>query len=320
MTATLASTDPILATFAEEVGDSGPVAIAGSRTRWSLGGDVAEEARILSAPTGIVEYSPEEMTVTVRAGTTVADLHRALAEKGQRSALPDRGGTVGGALAVGENDIRSLGRGMIRTSLLQVRYVSAEGRIVSSGGPTVKNVSGFDLPRLIVGSLGTLGLLAEAIIRTNPIPAVSRWVSAPTCDPLAVFDALLAPSAVLWDGTTTWVQLEGHQADVDAQHRALAQHGTFDEVSLSGDEPPVDLPDHRWSLAPSDLLGLADGAVGSGRDVGRFVAAIGLGLAFADIPQPRRKPTPEVTMIADRLKQNFDPTGRLNPGRDPGSK
>ena len=82
------------------------------------------------------------MTILVRAGTTVADLHATLAEHGQRTGLPERGGTIGGALAVGENHLCALGRGRVREALLQVRYVSAEGRIVTSGGPTVKNVSG----------------------------------------------------------------------------------------------------------------------------------------------------------------------------------
>lgn len=314
MTAMLASQDPVLAAFADEVGESGPVAVAGRRTRWSVGGELAEEARLLTAPTGIVEYSPDEMTVTVRAGTTVAELHDALRVEGQRSALPDRGGTVGGALAVGENDIRSLGRGMVRTSLLQIRYISAEGRLVSSGGPTVKNVSGFDLPRLMVGSLGTLGLFVEAIIRTNPIPSVSRWVRADRCDPLEVQDTLLAPSAVLWDGTSTWVELEGHGADVDAQHRALAGLGTFEEVEVTGDGLPVVLPANRWSLAPSEVVSLAE----PGNP--EFVAAVGLGLVFADQPQQRRTVGSDVEIVAKRLKGNFDPTGRLNPGRNPGMK
>ena len=141
MKATLTVSDPALLAFADEVGETGAIAIEGGRTRWGIGGAPEGNPRILRAPEGIVDYKPEEMTVQVRAGTPVADLHAVLAEKGQRSALPERGGTVGGALAVGENDFRSLGRGRTRESLLQVRYVSAEGKIVSSGGPTVKNLS-----------------------------------------------------------------------------------------------------------------------------------------------------------------------------------
>ena len=296
--------DDVLVEFAAEVGGSGPVAIEGSRTRWSIGGPLAEGTRLLKAPAGILEHIPDEMTVRVRAGTTVADLHAALAEAGQHSALPERGGTVGGALAVGENDLRVMGRGWIRQSVLQVRYVSAEGRVVKGGGPTVKNVSGFDLPRLMVGSLGTLGLLAEVILRTNPIPASSIWISSSDADPFRVSAVALRPSAVLWDGTTTWVSLEGHAADVDDQHGALRGIGTWTTV----DGPP-DLPAHRWALAPADLRSLATHPTGS------YVASIGIGTVFAEQPQPTRVMAPAVADLNRRAKEQFDPTGRLNPGR-----
>lgn len=306
MSATLTVTDAALLAFAEEVGNTDPIAIEGGRTRWDLGGAPTGQPRLIRAPEGIVNYQPEEMTVQVRAGTSVAELHAALAEKGQRTSLPERGGTVGGALAVGENDFRALGRGRIRESLLQVRYVSADGKIVSSGGPTVKNVSGFDLPRLMVGSLGSLGCLAEVILRTNPIPAESRWLRAEAVDAQVVFDSLLHPSAVLTDGTDVWVELEGHGPDVDQQAQVLAGLASFTDA-----EAP-DFPAQRWSMRPSDAVNFepADGE--------RFIATVGLGLVFTDSPAPQSEVDPASAVIADRLKSNFDPTGRLNPGRMPG--
>ena len=310
-TPTLAMDDPVLRDFATEVGDTGPVAVAGARTRWSAGGDLHSDARVIDAPGGIAEYRPEEMTVRVRAGTPVAELHAALAEAGQRTALPERGGTVGGALAVGESDFRALGRGLVRASVLQVRYVSAEGRLINSGGPTVKNVSGFDLPRLMVGSLGTLGLLAEVILRTNPIPAVDRWIGVDGAAPQVVQDALQAPSTVLWDGSTLVVQLEGHPPDVERQAATLAELGITREL----DGPP-DLPPSRWSLPPVEARDLGPD---SPHETGRFVAALGLGLVFAEHDQPVRDLTPGARLVAERLKENFDPTGRLNPGRVPGA-
>jgi len=301
-------TDETLLAFAAEVGDSGPVAVEGGRTRWAAGGEPTPDVRLVTAPTGIVDYVPDEMTVTVRAGTSVADLHAALAEQGQRTALPERGGTVGGALAVGENSVHVLGRGRVRTAALQVRYVSDDGRLVTGGGPTVKNVTGFDLPRLMVGSLGTLGLIAEVILRTNPIPAITRWVGSADVDPFAVLDTVLRPGAVLWNGATTWIELEGHGAAVDAEQQRLAEIGTFIEAA-----GPPPLPKHRWSLEPAAMRSTEQFGDGS------WVASVGVGTVWCDQPQPQRQPDLGVQALGDRIKEQFDPRGRLNPGRTPGS-
>lgn len=307
MSAALVITDQVLLDFAAEVGESGPIAVEGNRTRWHLGGPARESTRLVKAPTGIVEYVPDEMTVRVRCGTTVAELHNALAEKGQRTGLPERGGTVGGALAVGENSLHVLGRGRIREAALQVRYISDDGRVVTGGGPTVKNVTGFDLPRLMVGSLGTLGLLAEVILRTNPIPACTRWLKSESIDPFTVNQTVLRPSAVLWDGTSTWIELEDHAAAVEAEQARLANGADVIEV-----EGPPDLPEHRWSLAPAALRSFAADATGA------FVASVGVGTVWASQPQPPVELDPVVAALSQRAKEQFDSAGRLNPGRTPG--
>jgi glycolate oxidase FAD binding subunit len=302
----LTSTDEALHAFAAEVGDTDPVAVEGAGTRWQTGGVLHEAARLVSAPTGIVDYRPEEMVVTARAGTPVADLHTALAEAGQRSALPERGGTVGGAVAVGENRLDLLGRGPVRDAVLQVRYVSAEGDVVTGGGPVVKNVSGFNIPKLMVGSLGTLGLIAEVVLRTNPTPAASQWFRAADVDPVAARDAVLRPSSVLWNGSSTWVLLEGHQRDLDHEVTALSSIGDFAET----DGPPA-LPPYRWSLPPAEAAALHREAVGD------FVSAIGVGIVHADTAQPTREVDPGIAVVTERMKALFDPIGRLNPGRSP---
>ncbi len=282
-----------LTAFAEAVGTTDPVTIGGLGTR---GGPVSG-VRTVAAPVGIDWIQPAEMTALVGAGTPVAELDAALAAYGQRVALPP-GGTVGGALAVGRSDIRRLGHGPTRDAVLQVRYISAAGDVVKGGGPTVKNVSGFDLPRLLVGSRGTLGFLGDVILRTWPRARCERWYAG-AIDPDEVVAGLYRPVSVLWDGTTTWVLLEGHEDDVEEQAGVLA---------LAPVDGPPPLPTGgRWSVAPGAVRSMT----------GTFVAEVGVGVVHHADPSPPRTADPAILDLHQRLKERFDPTGRLNPGVDP---
>ena len=252
----------MLLAFADEVGVDGPVAVRGGGTRWDLGGACRPSGtRIVSAPSGIVTYAPEEMTVRVRAGTHGRRAaRRAGRQRGQRTSLVERGGTVGGAVMVGENDIHTLGRGTLRSSVLQVRYVSADGRVVNGGGPTVKNVTGFDLPRLMVGSLGTLGLLAEVILRTNPIPPASMWLAADGRRPVR----RVRRAATFEFGAVGRRDAHGCSSRDTAPTstpNAPCSVGSAGSNPSSG--PPV-LPTQRWSLAPAELRSLPLTLAGSG--------------------------------------------------------
>jgi glycolate oxidase FAD binding subunit len=294
--------------FAVDVGAEGAVCCRGGRTAWDEGGPLVAGVREVAAPVGVVAHEPDEMTVRVGAGTPVAGLQAALAEQGQRVLFPDRGerSTVGGVLAVGRADHRRLGWGPVRDRVLELRYVSAAGAVVKAGGPTVKNVSGFDLCRLLVGSLGTLGLVAEAVLRTTPLPEAAAWYAG-EADPWEVARRLHRPMAVLWDGARVWVGLEGWGVDVDAQGSVLAALG-LDEA-----EGPPSLPPHRWSIDPATLAtGAASGSWGSG-----WVAEVGVGVVHAPVPPPARVVEPGVIELNRRVKERFDPAGRLAPGRDP---
>lgn len=280
-----------LAAFAEAVGSSGPVTIAGLSTR---GGAVAD-VRCVSAPTGIEWVQPDEMIASCGAGTPIQELNAALAEYGQRAAMP-ASGTVGGALAVGHSDIRRLGDGPIRDVLLQARYVSFTGEVVKAGGPTVKNVSGFDLCRLLVGSRGTLGFLGDVIVRTRPIAVHSEWFRAAAHDPFEAFRRLYRPVSVLWDGKSVWALLEGHAADIAEQAASAA---------LQPCEGPPALPaGSRRVVPPDDVATLT----------GTFVAEVGVGVVHhADTWTPPEG-DPRAAQLERALKHEFDPTGRLNPG------
>jgi glycolate oxidase FAD binding subunit len=284
-----------LSAFAAEVGTDGPVTVSGSGSR----GGGSPGIRTVSPPVGVAEFLPAEMTIRCGAGTLVDELAAVLAAGGQRVALPS-GGTVGGALAVGRSGITRLGHGPVRDTVLQARYVGADGEIVKAGGPTVKNVSGFDVCRLLVGSRGTLGFLGEVILRTRPLPAVTRWFRSDDVDPFALLTTLYRPAAVLWDGTSTWTCLEGHAGDVAAQAALIVG-----AAEVAG--PPPLPTGSRRSVAPSALGSLS----------GRFVAEVGVGVVHHNDPATDAPAvSPEVVALHARLKAKFDPRGRLNPGID----
>ena len=110
------------------------------------------------------------MTVAVGAGTTLAELTEALCASGQEVAMDGPpGATVGGTLVVGRSSLRRGRIGLIADTLLQADCVGADGALFTAGGPTVKNVTGYDVCRLLVGSLWTLALLGRVILRTRPL-------------------------------------------------------------------------------------------------------------------------------------------------------
>jgi hypothetical protein len=288
---------PELVAFAELVGPTDPVTPVGGRTDWDVGGAPQEGSREVRAPSGVVEFEPAEMTVTCGAGTPVRQLQERLQESGQRVALPARGdATVGGVLAVGRSSARRLGDGLARDTLLQLVYVDSNGVLVRNGGPTVKNVSGFDLCKLMVGSLGTLGLLAEVTLRCLPVPERSQWFESHS-DPFGLRSRLYRPVSILWDGSQTWVLLEGNGTDVDQQASEL-------DLAPCPGPPPIPTGGHE-SLRPGLLEEIQ----------GEFMAEIGVGVVHRPHPVPPATVEPGVSRLCAEIKRRFDPSGRLNPGR-----
>jgi glycolate oxidase FAD binding subunit len=283
--------------FADEIGSSGPITVEGAATR----GGAVPGVRTVRAPSGIERVDAAEMVLQCGASTPVDEVHAALAEVGQTVLLPP-GGTVGGALAVGHSDVTRLGHGPMRDALLQTRYAGAGGEVITAGGPTVKNVSGFDLCRLLVGSRGTLGFLADVVLRTRPLARSQQWFTS-SRDPFDLITELYRPVSVLWDGETAWVRLDGDPHDIAAAARG---------ARLDAVEGPPDLPGpYRWSIRPSEIVDLqCDGA-------GPFVAEVGVGVVHRSTPPPARSADTAVVELHRRLAAEFDPEGRLNPGVDP---
>lgn len=130
----------------------------------------------------IVEYQPADMVMVVEAGVTLAEMQAAAREHRQRLALdppwPDRA-TIGGIVATGGFGPRRARYGSVRDLIIGVQLVRADGAVARGGGKVVKNVAGFDLPKIACGSLGTLGLVAAATFRLHPLPEESETVVLP---------------------------------------------------------------------------------------------------------------------------------------------
>jgi len=211
-----------LTAVASAVATADAVVPVGARTQFDVGDRVAvAPSTEVRAPAGIVRHEPGDLTITVGAGTSFAEVDAALTPYGQECPLDPRdpSATIGGILASGLSGPRRLGLGPVRDHVLEVRFVTGDARVVKGGGPTVKNVTGYDLPRLLVGSLGTLGVIGRVTLRCRPRPAWSRWFR--TYREPRVF----RPSAHLWDGTVAHVLLEGPAADAEAQARGLDETG-----------------------------------------------------------------------------------------------
>ena len=301
-----------LAAFAADVGPAGPVRVAGGRTQWEVGGAALPGVREVVAPAGVVAHEPAEMVVRVRAGTTLDELRATVQASGQDVALeaddPARA-TVGGILAVGHSGYRRLGLGPVRDTVLEVTAVTAGGEVIRAGAPLVKNVTGFDLCRLLVGSLGTLALLGEVVLRCRPAVEAESWWVGEGADPFAVAAALYRPLSVLWDGTRTWVGLAGYAEDIRAQAEAVLGNA-FQPVA----GPPARPGPVRQSRPPASLRQVPTEAGGG------WLAEVGVGLVHctAEVAgqlAPRPQMTPAVVGLHQALKARFDPEGRLNPGR-----
>lgn len=290
--------------FAGEVSGDDPVTAVGARTHWGVGGAALAGVREVHAPAGVWEHEPSEMTVRCGAGTTVAELTAHLARTGQMVPLDpaDDAATVGGMLACGFSGHRRLRYGHVRDLVLQTRHVDAAGKVVTAGGPTVKNVSGYDLPRLLVGSLGTLGFLAEVILRTLPIPSAAQWLEGDG-DPFAALDLLYRPSSILWNGSHAWILLEGDPADVAAESNKL------ESAAFAACAGPPPIPSAgRESMQPSELRALAG-------TPGGWIAEVGVGVVHRAEPVEAGPVASTNAALMAALKERLDPDGRLNPGR-----
>ncbi len=216
-----------------------PLEPLGAGSKRAIGKSVAADILDLSALDGIVAYEPAELVLTARAATPLATIQRALAAQSQRLAFepPDFGRllgderpqTIGGVLAANLAGSRRVSAGAARDHFLGFRAVSGSGEQFKAGGKVVKNVTGYDLPKLLAGSWGTLAVLTEVTIRVAPAPELDRTLvvaagSAAEC--LALVNAALRSAHEVSAGGVdpargALLRLEGFAASVEARTRAL---------------------------------------------------------------------------------------------------
>ena len=173
--------EALRATVAEARRIRRPLGIVGHASKAFLGGPGGEPLSTLGHR-GIVDYRPEELTLTARAGTPLAEVAHAVAENGQMLPFdPPRfaggvggEGTFGGAVACGLVGPARPWRGGVRDAMLGVEIVNGLGERLRFGGSVMKNVAGYDVSRLMAGARGTLGLILSACVRLQPAPAVEK--------------------------------------------------------------------------------------------------------------------------------------------------
>ncbi len=155
--------------------------IMGGGTKRGFGGlnEKADLLLSLEKYTGIVEHTPGDMTVTVRSGTRFKDLQDYLAKHNQKISLDPfwpQNATIGGVIAANESGPKRLGYGSARDAVIGLRTVYPDGKVIRSGGRVVKNVAGYDMNKLFIGSMGTLGVISEITLKLRPIPKCESLV------------------------------------------------------------------------------------------------------------------------------------------------
>lgn len=290
----------------------------------------------------IVDWQPDDLTVVVEPGVPVAALEATLDERSQTAVLPERPGaaTVGGVIAAGVSGWRRYRYGPTRERVLEVVVATGDGRVVRGGAQVVKNVTGYDLPRLITGSLGSLGLIGRVCLKLWPKGEAAATVRVD--DPERAVDTAYRPLAVLETVTGCFTYLAGTEREVAAQAAALGgpvqaglqwpEHPVGDVV-VSLRVPPASTVEAVRRVQGSDSFVAAHGVGEVTASFGSiqpgvldalrdWAEAEGGALVVLEAPDgfaldPWGAP-PQTLELQRRIKAGFDPAGVMAPGRLPG--
>jgi glycolate oxidase FAD binding subunit len=323
--------------------------VHGGDSKRFYGRQLEAEALDVAAHRGVLRYDPAELVVTARAGTRLTEITELLAASGQR--LPFEPpqfaptATLGGVVAAGLAGPARAWAGAVRDHLLGVRILTGDGRVLRFGGEVIKNVAGYDVARIMAGSLGTLAVLLEVSLRVVPVPMGEMSLSVEAGEEVALRRLTewsrtpLPLTASCWfDGVLT-LRLEGSPAALARMHRqlggtALGDGAAFWHSLREQTHAFFDSQRPLWRLslppgtpalaAPGTMLlewnGMQRWCLDEDRDACRRIAGDHGGFATlfrgahddAEVFEPL---TPALSRLHASLKRVFDPQGVLNPGR-----
>ncbi|MFN3862258.1 MAG: glycolate oxidase subunit GlcE [Roseateles sp.] len=223
-----------------------PLRITGHGSKDFYGGPLQGEPLSTLGLTGVTAYEPSELYVSALAGTPIAEVEALLAQQRQRLAFePPRfggRGTVGGMVAAGLSGPGRAALGSVRDHLLGAVLINGRGELLSFGGTVMKNVAGFDVSRVLAGSLGQLGLITEVTLKVLPLPAATATLRFELDQGAALMalnrwggEPLPIEASAWWDGALV-LRLAGAAAAVEAAVR-----------KLGGDLIPADMAAAFWS-------------------------------------------------------------------------
>jgi len=366
--------DQLAHAIREAVNHQTPLCIRGGGSKDFYGGALRGEPLSTAAYRGVIDYEPTELVVIARAGTPLAEMEAILREKGQMlafepphfgslpsplaplphagegnkvSAAPKMGtATLGGAIAAGLSGPRRAYAGAVRDFMLGVRMLDGKGSDLRFGGRVMKNVAGYDISRLTAGSLGTLGVILEASLKTLPLPAAELTLrrEQTQAEAIALMNEWagkpLPLSATCHIGNMLYVRLSGASAAVRAAREKLGGEEIADGVtfwralrdqqldfftapeplwrlSVKSTSAPLTLPGQqvvewggalRWLRTTADAQTIREAAARCGGHAALFRGGDKTPGVFHPLP-------PALMKLHQRLKQAFDPAGILNPGR-----
>ena len=347
--------EQVLAGFRDRIvaaSNSGsPLRLRGNGTKDWYGQQLQGEVLDTTAYTGIVDYDPTELVITARCGTNLREIGKALSAHNQMLAFEpmrfDGMSTIGGIVAAGLSGPRRMAVGAVRDFVLGAVMMDGRGEVLHFGGQVMKNVAGYDVSRLLTGSLGTLGLILEVSVKVLPKPVAQQSLQFAMTETEALHQINvwggqpLPISASCWYQGRLTVRLSGARAAVDAAilkmgGEVLADADAFWDqlrehqmaffaesteglwrLSVPSTTPVLQLPGEtltewggaqRWLKTSADAKTIRAAAEAAGGHATLFRG----GDKSVGVFHPLKAP---VANIHRRLKASFDPAGVFNPYR-----